>query len=83
MDTTVDAREQEKWGKYQELAADMAKREPGYQVAVVPLVVGDLGVIHSLRAGIGLLDDMEVDRLLAEGMPLWNCTNSQAPLCGG
>ena len=68
-DPMVDVREKEKWAKYQELAADVAKREPGYKVNVVPLVVGDLGVVHSLRAGlkrIGLLSDTEAGRLMAK-----------------
>ena len=48
---------------------DVSKRETGYKVTVVPLVVGDLGIVHSLRAGlkrIGVLSDADVDRLVAE-----------------
>ena len=68
-DPKIDVREKEKWDKYQELAVDVSKRETGYKVTVVPLVVGDLGIVHSLRAGlkrIGVLSDADVDRLVAE-----------------
>ena len=42
-------REREKKGKYQELAADLARQLPGFKIRVVPVVLGDLGAVGGLR----------------------------------
>ncbi len=48
----IKEREKEKWAKYQELAADMAGRNKGYKVSVVPVVVGDLGVVMGAKKSL-------------------------------
>ena len=45
----VQAREKEKWSKYQELAADLAQQWKGFRVLVVPIDVGDLGLVVGMR----------------------------------
>ena len=42
---TVEKREKLKRNKYEPLAADLANQWPGYRVTVIPVVVGDLGLI--------------------------------------
>ena len=42
-------RELEKRNKYTRLKADLAKQWPGYTVVVIPVVVGDLGIVSNLR----------------------------------
>ena len=39
----------EKFYKYKELAADLAIQHHGWRVVVVPMVVGSLGTLRSLR----------------------------------
>ena len=66
-ETLVGKRER---SKYQELAADMAmKEEKRQKVIVVPVVVGTMGVVESLRSHLkksNLLKTQEIDRLAAE-----------------
>ena len=62
-------RERQKADKYQELAADLATQHPWWRVVVVPIVIGCLGILRSLRRnlyGLGLLTRREVDRLAKE-----------------
>ena len=62
-------RERQKADKYRELAADLVTQHPGWRVVVVPIVVGCLGTLRSLRHnlyGLGLLPRKEVDRLAKE-----------------
>ena len=47
-DPLIKERENEKKRKYQELAADLAKRWQGYKVTVVLVVLGDLGTLRRL-----------------------------------
>lgn len=59
-------REDEKRGKYQELARDLATQWSGWKTNVVPLVVGDLGMLAGFRKdlkGTGLLISKEVSFL--------------------
>lgn len=65
----VGEREKEKRLKYGELAADLAKQYRGFQVKVVPVVVGDLGLIEGLAGhlrGSGLFAKPEISRLVAD-----------------
>ena len=48
-DPLVVKRELEKRNKYARLKADLAKQWPGYTVVVIPVVVGDLGIVSDLR----------------------------------
>ena len=48
-DPLVREWEDEKKSNYQELAADLAIQNPGWQVSIVPVVVGDLGNMARLR----------------------------------
>ena len=62
-------RERQKADKYRELAADLATQHPVWRVVVVPIVIGCLGTLRSLRHnlyGLGLLTRGEVDRLAKE-----------------
>ncbi len=45
----VTAGEREKLAKYQDLAADLARQWQGFSVVVIPVVLGDLGVITNLK----------------------------------
>ena len=47
--TALLEREHEKFYKYQELAADLATQHHGWRVVVVPIVMGSLGTLRSLR----------------------------------
>ena len=63
----ITAREIEKRGKYQNLAADLARQNPGYQTSVVPVVIGDLGTVGRLRQHLRdskLMEPTEVDGLV-------------------
>ena len=62
-------REHQKADKYRELAADLATQHPRWRVVMVPIVIGCLGILRSLRQnlyGLGLLTRREVDRLAKE-----------------
>ena len=62
-------RELQRADKYRELAADLATQHPQWRVVVVPIVIGCLGTLRSLRQnlyGLGLLTRREVDRLAKE-----------------
>ena len=48
----VGKREKEKKCKYGELAADLAKQNQGYWVDVVPVVIGDLGLVEGLAGAV-------------------------------
>lgn len=50
MSVQYQEREIEKKSKYQNLTADLAKQWKGYEVRVVPVVIGDLGVIKNMRS---------------------------------
>ena len=68
-DPLIREREDEKKCKYQELAADLAVQNPGWQVSVVPIVVGDLGSMARLREELtdtNLLTRRQVNRLANE-----------------
>ena len=63
----IAEREREKRGKYQDLAADSARQNPGYQTRVVPVVIGDLGTVGQLRQHLRdskLMDRTDVDGLV-------------------
>ena len=63
----VQAREREKWSKYQELAADLAQQWKGFRVLVIPIVVGDLGLVVGMRKQLEkteLFTDGESERLV-------------------
>ena len=49
-------REDEKRRKYQQLAAGLGLQFPTYRVNVVPLVVGDLGVIFNFGRELARVD---------------------------
>ena len=51
----LEEREREKFHKYQELAADLATQYHGWRVTVVPIVVGSLGTLRSLRQNLQCL----------------------------
>ena len=68
-DPLVGTREKEKRAKYQELAADLVNQWPGFRAVVIPVVIGDLGVIESLRKHLKrsrLLSDVAIQRFMAE-----------------
>lgn len=55
--------------KYQELAADLACQWKGFQVQVIPIVIGDLGLIVGLREHLRkakILNEGEIDQLIRE-----------------
>ena len=65
----LEEREREKFYKYQELAADLATQHHGWRVVVVPIVIGSLGTLRSLRQnlnGLALFTQREVNRLAKE-----------------
>ena len=65
-DPLIASRELEKQAKYQDLAADLARQNPGFTVRVVPVVIGDLGTVGQLRQhlrGSQLFDETETDGL--------------------
>ena len=47
-DSNINGRWQEKFQKYQKLAADMRKQFRGYRIKVVPMIVGALGTVETL-----------------------------------
>ena len=53
-DPLVVKRELEKRNKYARLKADLAKQWPGYTVVVIPVVVGDLGIVAGLKKNLNL-----------------------------
>ena len=60
-------REREKRCKYQELAANLARRYPGYRIKAVPVVLGELGAVDGLRRHLGesqLFTDVETTGLV-------------------
>ena len=60
-------RETEKRGKYGELACDLVTQWPGWKVKVMPVVVGSLGAVGSLReelSKLGLFSKREILRLV-------------------
>ena len=68
-DPLVATRERQKRTKYLELAADLAHQWPGYRIEVIPVVVGDLGIIGNLKNHLtrsGLLDDTAIKRVMKE-----------------
>ena len=48
MGTTSSSQSKEK-NEYQDLASDLAQQMKGFRVLVVPIVVGDLGMIVRMR----------------------------------
>ena len=65
----VLSRELEKRQKYQDLAADLSRQNPGYTVYDAPVVMGDLGTVGRLRRHLResqLLDSKQVNRLTKE-----------------
>ena len=57
-----------KYGKYQELAADQTNIWEGYRADVIPVVIGDLGVVQNLNRHLrkaNLWKRKEVDRLVS------------------
>ena len=63
-------REKEKRAKYQNLKADMARQyqDKGYKVHVIPVVMGDLGIVKNTRRAIvasELLNQDETDYFLS------------------
>ena len=55
----VDEREKQKREVYKELAADLAKQNPGYTIILIPVVVGDQGIIGSLQAHLAIYNIAE------------------------
>ena len=53
-DSNINGRWQEKFQKYQKLAADMRKQFKGYRIKVVPMRIGALGTVDTL------LEDLRV-----------------------
>ena len=47
-DSNSNGRWQEKFQKYQKLAADMRKQLRGYRIKVVPMIIGALGTVETL-----------------------------------
>ena len=47
-DGNINGRWQEKFQKYQKLAADMRKQFSGYRIKVVPMIIGALGTVETL-----------------------------------
>ena len=47
-DSNINGRWQEKFQKYQKLAADMRKEFKGYRFKVVPMIIGALGTVDTL-----------------------------------
>ena len=63
----VKTREREKWLKYQELAADLAKQWSHFKVDVIPVVTGNLGLIVGLKRYLRkarLMNSVEIDQLI-------------------
>ena len=65
----AEEREREKTAKYQHLKVDLAQqhRRENYAIFVVPVVLGDLGIICGTRGAIidaGLLSPAETDAFL-------------------
>ena len=52
---SAEGKRKPKKAKYRELAADLAKQHQGYLVNVVPVVIGDLGLIEGLAGQWTLL----------------------------
>ena len=48
-ESLIPEREKEKKSKYLELAADMGRREPRWQIKTMAVMVGTLGTLGSLR----------------------------------
>ncbi len=77
-DRGVEEREVEKRAKYGDLAADLAKQWEGYRVVIVPVVLGDLGLIRNLRrymAKAKILSAEEITRFAAEAQREVLCWN--------
>ena len=47
-DSNLNGRWQEKFQKYQKLAAEMRKQLRGYRIKVVPIIIGALGTVDTL-----------------------------------
>ena len=47
-DSNINGRWQEKFQKYQKLAADMRKQFMGYRIKVVPMTIGAFGTVETL-----------------------------------
>lgn len=74
----VSEREKEKRAKYDDLAADLAKQWPGYKIVIVPVVIGDLGLIRNLRkflARAKILNTQEIAKFAAEAQREVLCWN--------
>ncbi len=68
-DPNVLAREQEKWLKYTDLAADLKIQYPQCAVLVVPVVVGTLGVVGGLRKRLRqckIFRDYQLDTVISD-----------------
>ena len=66
---TVTERENQKRRKYQELAADLSHQWPGYRIEVIPVVVGDLGLITNMRKLLKkshIFREKEISRLMSD-----------------
>ena len=67
-DRLVAEREREKSGKYEELAADLA-RYWEYRVTIVPVVIGALGTVANLRKHLGranILNKEQIEKTMAD-----------------
>ncbi len=81
-DPIVEEREREKRAKYLDLAADLVHQWKGYKVTVVPVVLGDLGVMRNLRRYMlqaKILDAKEIARFAAEAQREVLCCNVKEP----
>lgn len=68
-DRIVEQREREKQAKYGDLVADLARQWQGYKVVIVPVVIGDLGLVYNLRRQTRkgkLLNPTEIKKFAAE-----------------
>ncbi len=75
-DPKVEKREREKYAKYADPAADLAKQWEGFRVTVVPVVIGDLGLIRNMRRQIkkaNILNVKEIARFAAEAQREVQC----------
>ena len=67
-DSNINGRWQEKFQKYQKLAADMRKQFRGYRIKVVPMIIGALGTVDTLMedlSGIPKLSKSAVEVMRA------------------
>ena len=66
---TITDRENQKRRKYQELGADLLHQWPSYRIEVIPVVVGDLGLITNMRRYLlnsHIFREKEISRLMSD-----------------